>query len=100
MSTEKDAADLAMWGDLAPNPAPAAASASADVNLDLIDSGEWDAIVQAVPWRDTPINTPGFGSVACTRHGRYPANEWCPGCEAEAERRWAAEWNRTHGGAA
>ena len=37
MSTEKDAADLAMWGDLAPSPAPpAAASASADVNLDLI----------------------------------------------------------------
>jgi flagellar motor switch protein FliN/FliY len=34
MSTEKDAADLAMWGDLAPSPAPAAASA--DVNLDLI----------------------------------------------------------------
>lgn len=34
MSTEKDAADLAMWGDLAPGataPAP-----SADVNLELI----------------------------------------------------------------
>ena len=37
MSTEKDAADLAMWGDLAATPAPPpAASASADVNLDLI----------------------------------------------------------------
>jgi flagellar motor switch protein FliN/FliY len=38
MSTEKDAADLAMWGDLAPGPAaPAAAVAvAADVNLDLI----------------------------------------------------------------
>lgn len=36
MSTEKDAADLAMWGDLAPSPAPASSSASADVNLDLI----------------------------------------------------------------
>lgn len=35
MSTEKDAADLAMWGDLAPA-APAAAAPSADVNLDLI----------------------------------------------------------------
>ena len=36
MSTEKDAADLAMWGDLAPSaPAPAAVS-GADVNLDLI----------------------------------------------------------------
>lgn len=35
MSTEKDAADLAMWGDLAPSPAPAASSGS-DANLDLI----------------------------------------------------------------
>lgn len=44
MSTEKDAADLAMWGDLAPSPEPAAASSTggsgstlpADANLDLI----------------------------------------------------------------
>ncbi len=36
MSTEKDAADLAMWGDLAPSPAPASASSNSDVNLDLI----------------------------------------------------------------
>jgi flagellar motor switch protein FliN/FliY len=36
MSTEKDAADLAMWGDLAPSPAPASASSNNDVNLDLI----------------------------------------------------------------
>jgi flagellar motor switch protein FliN/FliY len=38
MSTEKDAADLAMWGDLAPSPAPAASSSAAagDANLDLI----------------------------------------------------------------
>lgn len=44
MSTEKDAADLAMWGDLAPSPEPAAASPMsdsgstlpADANLDLI----------------------------------------------------------------
>ena len=37
MSTEKDAADLAMWGDLAPSPAPAASSgATGDANLDLI----------------------------------------------------------------
>jgi flagellar motor switch protein FliN/FliY len=37
MSTEKDAADLAMWGDLAPGPAPAEPAAGAgDVNLDLI----------------------------------------------------------------
>lgn len=36
MSTEKDAADLAMWGDLAPGPEQAAPAASADVNLDLI----------------------------------------------------------------
>jgi flagellar motor switch protein FliN/FliY len=36
MSTEKDAADLAMWGDLAPSPAPAAAPGGTDVNLDLI----------------------------------------------------------------
>ena len=37
MSTEKDAADLAMWGDLAPSPPPAASSASTgDANLDLI----------------------------------------------------------------
>jgi len=35
MSTEKDAADLAMWGDLAPTPA-AATAPSGDVNLDLI----------------------------------------------------------------
>jgi flagellar motor switch protein FliN/FliY len=39
MSTEKDAADLAMWGDLAPSPAPSASSSSgvaSDANLDLI----------------------------------------------------------------
>ena len=37
MSTEKDAADLAMWGDLAPSPPPAASSAAgSDANLDLI----------------------------------------------------------------
>ena len=44
MSTEKDAADLAMWGDLAPSPEPAVASPfggsgstlPADANLDLI----------------------------------------------------------------
>ena len=36
MSTEKDAADLAMWGDLAPSPAASPSSAGADVNLDLI----------------------------------------------------------------
>lgn len=36
MSTEKDAADLAMWGDLAPSPAPASAPSSGEVNLDLI----------------------------------------------------------------
>ncbi len=36
MSTEKDAADLAMWGDLAPSPAATAATPSTDVNLDLI----------------------------------------------------------------
>lgn len=44
MSTEKDAADLAMWGDLAPSTEPAATSSSAgsgstlpaDANLDLI----------------------------------------------------------------
>jgi len=37
MSTEKDAADLAMWGDLAPSPEPAASTAGGgDVNLDLI----------------------------------------------------------------
>lgn len=36
MSTEKDAADLAMWGDLAPSPAPASTSSNSDVNLDLI----------------------------------------------------------------
>ena len=36
MSTDKDAADLAMWGDLAPSPAPAASSGGTDVNLDLI----------------------------------------------------------------
>jgi len=36
MSTEKDAADLAMWGDLAPGPTPAPAAVGGDVNLDLI----------------------------------------------------------------
>lgn len=36
MSTEKDAADLAMWGDLAPSPAPAPPAGGADANLDLI----------------------------------------------------------------
>lgn len=36
MSTEKDAADLAMWGDLAPSPAAVSAPPSGDVNLDLI----------------------------------------------------------------
>jgi flagellar motor switch protein FliN/FliY len=36
MNAEKDAADLAMWGDLAPSPAPVAAPVHADVNLDLI----------------------------------------------------------------
>jgi flagellar motor switch protein FliN/FliY len=36
MSTEKDAADLAMWGDLAPSPAPAASPSATDANLDLI----------------------------------------------------------------
>ena len=36
MSTEKDAADLAMWGDLAPSPAPAATGGTGDANLDLI----------------------------------------------------------------
>ena len=35
MNTDKDAADLAMWAELAPNPAPSAAVAG-DVNLDLI----------------------------------------------------------------
>ncbi len=33
MSTEKDAADLAMWGDLAPSPP---ASSGNDINLDVI----------------------------------------------------------------
>lgn len=36
MSTEKDAADLAMWGDLAPSPSPAPPAGGADANLDLI----------------------------------------------------------------
>jgi flagellar motor switch protein FliN/FliY len=37
MSTEKDAADLAMWGDLAPSPSPAATPPTGgDANLDLI----------------------------------------------------------------
>jgi len=36
MSTEKDAADLAMWGDLAPGPTPPPATGGGDVNLDLI----------------------------------------------------------------
>ena len=36
MSTEKDAADLAMWGDLAAGAAPTSSPANADVNLDLI----------------------------------------------------------------
>lgn len=36
MSTEKDAADLAMWGDLAPSPAASPSAVGADVNLDLI----------------------------------------------------------------
>ena len=36
MSTEKDAADLAMWGDLAPSPAPVASTGAGDANLDLI----------------------------------------------------------------
>ncbi len=36
MSTEKDAADLAMWGDLAAGAAPASSPGNADVNLDLI----------------------------------------------------------------
>jgi flagellar motor switch protein FliN len=34
MSTEKDAADLAMWGDLAPTPAPV--GSGNDINLDVI----------------------------------------------------------------
>jgi len=36
MSTEKDAADLAMWGDLAPGPTPPPVAGGGDVNLDLI----------------------------------------------------------------
>ena len=37
MSTEKDAADLAMWGDLAPSPSPAVnPPTGGDANLDLI----------------------------------------------------------------
>jgi len=36
MSTEKDAADLATWSDLAPTPGAVTAAVSADVNLDLI----------------------------------------------------------------
>jgi hypothetical protein len=62
---------------------------------ELIESGEWDAAVSHVPWRDAPTGTRLTPMTECWRHpNRFPANEWCPRCETEDEAAWMAEQDR------